>query len=90
MKCTKVSFQRSPQAWLRSAAQTPPPAQLPPWLQNVTVDVPARQHTVPELLRPLIYVYDLPAEYHSRMVQYRVVKVLPTSKAFPHPACRRV
>ena len=57
------------------AGAKPPAAEPAPWLQNVTVDVPSRQHTVPERLRPLIYVYDLPAEYHSRMIQYRVVKV---------------
>ena len=60
------------------ADQKPPPAQLLPWLVNVTVDVPARQlPAAPAQLRPLIYVYDLPAEYHARMISYRVVKVLP-------------
>ena len=31
----------------------------------------------PAARRPRIYVYDLPAMYNTRMVQYRVVKVSP-------------
>lgn len=40
------------------------------------IGIPAAGWQVPpaemqDRLRPLIYVYDLPAEYNSRMLQYR-------------------
>lgn len=42
-----------------------------PWLREV---IPAAEQ-LPERRRPLIYVYDLPTEFNSRMLQYRLNKV---------------
>ena len=42
-----------------------------PWLREVT----SAAQQLPERRRPLIYVYDLPAEFNSRMLQYRLNKV---------------
>ncbi len=50
-----------------------------PWLREV---LPAAQQ-LQEHRRPLIYVYDLPAEFNSRMLQYRLNKV-PVSRRHMH------
>ncbi len=43
-----------------------------PWLRPHTVTPAALQGKT--RMRPLIYVYDLPAEFNSRMLQYRLNK----------------
>ncbi|GLC34055.1 hypothetical protein PLESTB_000832400 [Pleodorina starrii] len=45
-----------------------------PWLTRLVATPPAAlpQPPAPTRPRPLIYVYDIPAEYTSRMLQYRV------------------
>ncbi|GFR52399.1 hypothetical protein Agub_g14911 [Astrephomene gubernaculifera] len=45
-----------------------------PWLQEVVVVPPASLPTppTPTRPRPLIYVYDMPTEYTSKMLQYRL------------------
>ncbi len=48
-----------------------------PWLRElVSVAEQPKQRR-----RPLIYVYDLPAEFNSRMLQYRLNKVYMTLDA---------
>lgn len=43
------------------------------WLRNLIVEPGKRQQA--ERKRPLIYVYDLPSQFNSRMLQYRLDKV---------------
>ncbi len=44
-----------------------------PWLEGVTA-APAAEDppAAPSRLRPLIFVHDLPPDYNSRLLQYRV------------------
>ncbi|EFJ52271.1 acetylglucosaminyltransferase [Volvox carteri f. nagariensis] len=45
-----------------------------PWLRGTVVVPPASlpEPQMPTQMRPLIYVYDMPPAYHSRMLQYRI------------------
>ena len=45
-----------------------------PWLAGVVSESPAAADppAAPTRKRPLIYVYDLPAEFNSRLLQYRI------------------
>ncbi|GAX80494.1 hypothetical protein CEUSTIGMA_g7932.t1 [Chlamydomonas eustigma] len=54
----------------------PPSFKEKPHIQPVSVIAPEAQPNLPSVLRkrPLIYVYDLPAEYNSRMQQYKIHK----------------
>jgi hypothetical protein len=44
-----------------------------PWIQDVIIEPPAAADppVLVRRLRPLIYVYDLPPDYNSRLLQYR-------------------
>ena len=42
-----------------------------PWVRGSLAPTPAAQRRA-KRLRPLIYVYDMPAEFTTRMLQYRV------------------
>jgi len=46
-----------------------------PWLQG-HIRAPA-VGVLTQRRRPLIYIYDLPSEFNSQMLQYRLTKVLP-------------
>ena len=46
-----------------------------PWVEAVTTDAALEASQKHEKLRPLIYVYDLPATFNVRMLEYRIVKV---------------
>ncbi|GIL78717.1 hypothetical protein Vretimale_380 [Volvox reticuliferus] len=45
-----------------------------PWIKKTAIAPPASLPIPPMRVhpRPLIYVYDMPPEYHSRMLQYRI------------------
>ncbi|KAK9805311.1 hypothetical protein WJX73_000673 [Symbiochloris irregularis] len=45
-----------------------------PWLRDVTSDAAVEASRAQTRLRPLIYIYDLPSIYNTRMVEYRVNK----------------
>eukprot|EP00884_Botryococcus_braunii_P019031 jgi/Botrbrau1/5811/Bobra.0155s0033.1 len=59
--------------WRPGIKPLPDPRKAKPWLKPVFVPPPSAGDPPPSAtrLRPLIYVYDLPADYNTRLLQYR-------------------
>lgn len=46
-----------------------------PWLKGLASDAAVEASRAQPRPQPLIYIYDLPATYNTRMLEYRVNKV---------------
>ena len=74
----KAAQQQLPRAVARSSHELCAAAaeEAPEYLDSIMKDPFAEAAAAqPALRSPRIFVYDLPAAYNTRMVQYRVVKV---------------
>ena len=60
-----------------------------PWVAAVATDAAVAASRAQQRLRPLIYVYDLPALFNSRMLEWRIIKVRRAIffTCFLHPHC---